>query len=903
MIGQSISHYKILEKIGEGGMGVVYKAQDTNLDRIVALKFLPPNLSTSEQDKARFVQEAKAAATLNHPNICTIHDIQEHDGQMFLVMEFVDGQTLQERKSSLSLKQAIEIGIQIADGLAAAHEKGVVHRDVKPENIMIRKDGIAQIMDFGLAKLRAGRATRLTKQGSTVGTLGYMSPEQVQGLDVDHRSDIFSLGVVLYELFTGQMPFRGVHETALMYEIVNTDPAPMATIKPEIDPNLDAIVLDCLDKDPKERCQSAAEVARDLRRVKRESSRQRASQITGSQKVYQPSVRFSSADPSESDKRPPLAWIAVTAVFFLASLTIAIIHFRGAPHEVRTYRSSLLAPDKVSFVSEGGGHLALSPDGRTLAFVARDSTGRTLIWVRLLNAISGRSLGGTDGAQYPFWSPDSRFIGFFSGGKLKKIEASGGPPQIICDAGWGRGGTWNQNDVIVFSSSTVGPLSRVSAAGGLAIAVTKFDTSRSETSHRWPYFLPDGMHFVFLSRAVGEETDAMTLGSLDSTEKSNIILRATSNMTYAAGFLLFIRDQSLVAQRFDAAHLQITGDAFPIADQVEYNASFSRANFSASDNGALVYQTGVARGDRELVWIDRSGKRLGPVSKAGDFTDVRLSPDGRRVAVALFDPRTRRSDIWLYELARDLWTRFTFEPVIHRFPVWSPDGSRLAFSANRKGHMDIYQKSSSGAGGEESLLESNLDKVPTDWSSDGKSLAYHTLGDPKTKADSWILPLAPGKSGGEREPFLILQTVFSEGGGAAFSPDGKWIAYQSDESGKEQVYVRSVGGSGGKWQISTAGGTRPHWRRDGKELFYLSDDNNLTAAEVKAAYPLFDVGTIRPLFKVNAATTIGNIAPTGGTAYDVTGDGQRFLVNIFNEHGPASPITLVVGWDEELKKR
>ncbi len=884
-------------------MGVVYKARDTKLERIIALKFLPPKLSTSELDKARFVQEAKAAATLNHPNICTIHDIQEHDGQMFLVMEFVDGQTLQERKGSLSVKQSIEIGIQIADGLAAAHEKGVVHRDVKPENIMIRKDGIAQIMDFGLAKLRMGRETRLTKQGSTVGTLGYMSPEQVQGQDVDHRSDIFSLGVVLYELFTGQMPFKGVHETALMYEIVNAEAAPITTIKPEIDPNLDAVVLGCLEKDPKERCQSAAELGRDLRRVKRDSSRQRASQITGSRKVYQPSDSSLSASLSEDHKRPPLAWIAATVVFFLAGLGLAILHFRGAPSEVRTYRSSLLPPEKMTLVSQGSGHLALSPDGRTLAFVARDTAGRSLIWVRSLDALSGRPLIGTDGAEYPFWSPDSRFIGFFAGGKVKKIETSGGPPQTVCESGWGRGGTWNQDDVIVFASTTFGPLSRVFASGGLPITLTKLDTSRQENSHRWPCFLPDGKHFLFLARGSGDATDAISLGSLDTTEKSEVVLLANSNMAYAAGRILFVRDQSLMAQPFDATRLQLSGDAVRVFDGVLYGTSFSRAIFSASANGILAYQTGAPHEDRQLVWFDRSGKQLGAASKPGNYIDVRLSPDGKRIAVDLFDPRSRTNDIWLVEMARDVWTRFTFGSSIHRLPVWSPDGAEIAFSAKGKGHLDLYRKATSGSGGEEVILESDVDKVLTDWSADGKYLAYLTVGDPKTKSDSWILPLSSGRDRGKQDPILFLQTAFNEGAGAAFSPDGKWIAYQSDESGKEQVYVQAFPGPGGKWQISTAGGTRPHWRRDGRELFYLADDNILTAVEVRGNLSEFEVGAIHPLFKANPALAVGTIAPTGGTGYDVTGDGQRFLINTFSDHGESSPITLVVGWDEELKKR
>ena len=905
MIGSTISHYKILEKLGEGGMGVVYKAQDLTLDRLVALKFLSSHLSTSEQDKARFVQEAKAASAINHPNICTIYSIDEHEAQLFIAMEYVDGQTLREKKGTISFNQAIDIGIQIADGLAAAHEKGIVHRDIKPENIMIRKDGIAQIMDFGLAKLR-GNVSRLTKEGSTVGTAGYMSPEQVQGQDADHRSDIFSFGVLLYELLTGQLPFKGVHETALAYEIVNVDAAPMSSIKPEIDPSLDAIVLECLEKDINERAQSIKQISVDLKRYKRQSSRKSVSQITASRRAYEPSSSTLLMEPPEGLKRLPLIWILGTVLFFLASVALVIVHFREAAQETRTYRASLLPQEKMTFVSTGGGHLAISPDGASLAFVARDSAGKTSLWIRPLDALLGQPLHGTDGAEYPFWSPDSRFIGFFAGGKLKKIEVSGGPPQTICDVVWGRGGTWNRDGVIVFSSSAWTPLYRVPAAGGLPTAVTKFDTSRHEGSHRWPHFLPDGKHFFFLSRTVGtaaEEADAIYLASLDSTETSKLIIHASSNMAYAAGYLLFIREQSLMAQPFDATHLQLTGDAVPIVGQIKYDASFNKAFFSASNNSMLVYQTGVASSIRQLVWFDRSGERLGSAGKAGEYLDIRLSPDGGRVAVALFDRQTRNYDLWIYELVRDVWTRFTFDPARHRCPIWSPDGTRIVFTSDRMKHFDIYQKISSGMGSEEILLESNIDKVPTDWSSDGKFLAFLTFGDPRTKVDSWILPLTPGKTEGTRPPTPFLQTEFNEGGGGTFSPDGRWIAYQSDENGKDQVYARPFPGPGGKWLISTSGGTRPHWRRDGKEIFYLSEDNNLMAAEIRASGSTFEVGTVRPLFKTNPVIAVGGIAYVGGAAYDVTADGKRFLVNAWVDEVSSAPITLVVHWDKELKKK
>lgn len=918
MTGQTISHYKILEKLGEGGMGIVYKGHDSKLDRIIALKFLPQHLQASEQDKARFMQEAKAASAINHPNICTIYSIDEHDGQLFIAMEFVDGQTLrdkvkairaggpsQDRGSLLPLKQSIEIGIQIADGLAAAHEKGIVHRDIKPENIMIRKDGIAQIMDFGLAKLRASGSavTRLTKEGSTVGTVGYMSPEQVQGLDTDYRSDIFSLGVLLYELFTGQLPFNGVHETALMYEIVNIDAKPMSVVNADIGPELDRIVLECLEKEPSERYQSAAEASKDLKRIKRESGKARLSRIAPSQLGQQVPVMPQPTRTSQDANRLPLGWMLSTMLLFLACAVLGFLYVRESTVERQTIQTSLLPPETKWFVSKGAGHFALSPDGSTLAFVARDSGGANVLWIRPLCGTASHPLSSTEGAEYPFWSPDGRMLGFFAYGKLKTIEISGAPAQTICDGAWSRGGTWNQDGVIIFSPTPFAPLSRIPASGGVPTSVTKLDTSIKENTHRWPLFLPDGKHFLFLGRTANNETDVIYLASLDTTEKARVILHASSNVAYSAGYLLFMRDHSLMAQQLDAKRLEVIGDPASIADRVYYDPSFNRAIFSASVNGMLVYQQGVAGGSRQLVWYDRSGKRLGTASKAGDQLDLRLSPDGRRVAIAQFDYQSRNYDIWIHEFSRDVPTRFTFDPALHRLPSWSPDGRQVIFASNRKGQWNIYRKAANNAGTEEALFDSNVNNIATDWSSDGKYIAFFTTGDKRTKADSWILTLPSGQANGKPEARSFLRTEFNEGQGATFSPDGNWLAYQSDESGKFQVYVRPFSGPDEKWQISTAGGTRPHWRRNGKEIFYLGEDGKLTAVEIGINGSALELGTVRPLFKVDAVTNVGGVSFLDGSAYDVTADGQRFLVNVFLEDTSSHPATLVVNWDASLKKR
>ncbi|MBI2620358.1 MAG: protein kinase, partial [Ignavibacteriales bacterium] len=736
MIGSTISHYKILEKLGEGGMGVVYKAQDTKLDRTVALKFLPPQISGSEQDKARFIQEAKAASAMNHPNVCTIYDIQEYTGadgaaQMFIVMEYVEGQTLDERKKSLSLKQALDIGIQIAEGLAAAHEKGIVHRDVKPENIMVRKDGIVQIMDFGLAKLKG--VSKLTKEGSTVGTAGYMSPEQVQGLDVDHRSDIFSLGVLLYELFTGQLPFKGVHETAISYEIVNVDSTPMSAIKPDLDPALDAIVLECLEKDPNERTQSAKQAAIDLKRFKRESSKQRVSRVT---RAYQ--TPPSGVSPSVAPPKPTLIpklisspWI-LAAAFLIVLSVVGIVLLRSTPSPDLLY-SSILPPKNAEFVfyGPGAGPVVISPDGKRLAFVASSPDKKARIWIRPLDSPVATQLEGTEGARYPFWSPDNQWLGYFSGTALMKVNVAGGPPTMIAPAGNGRGGSWNSDGIIAFSPGAGSPINTVSADGGTPVAVTALDASRREQTHRWPYFLPGGNHFLYYARTavVGTqgEADVVYVTSLDS-KVNKTLMRSSANAAYAAGYVLFMRGSTLMAQRFNEDALELEGEPVPLAEGVLNDAGYNLAVFSVSQNGVLAYQHGKAQAGSRLVILDRSGKNLGVVGGVTEFYTPRISPDGKRVAVGTFDAQSRNQDIWVYDIERSVHSRFTFDLATEFYAIWSHDGKEIVFNSDRNGKSNLYRKSSTGGNTEQPLFESPLFTLPDDWSADGRFLSM-TQGD------------------------------------------------------------------------------------------------------------------------------------------------------------------------------
>ncbi len=898
MIGTVLSHYKILEKLGEGGMGVVYKAEDTKLDRIVALKFLPPHLAASEQDKARFIQEAKAASALNHPNVCTIYAIEDHEGQMFIAMEFVDGQTLREKKGSVSFKQAIDIGIMIADGLAAAHEKGIVHRDIKPENIMLRKDGIAQIMDFGLAKLRASgsKITRLTKEGSTVGTAGYMSPEQVQGQDSDHRSDIFSYGVVLYELLAGQMPFKGVHETALAYEIVNVDPPPMSAVKPDLDPNLDAIVLECLEKDPRERNQSIAQVSLDLKRYRRESSKQKMSRITAARPILQTSGIQQPSDYAQNAPAAPsaprakgLSWLpwAVAMLFALGFAALGVVHFRETPPVMPSINAVLPPPAGYAYDASIGGHMALSPNGTMLAFVAVDSAGKGSLWVRPLGSSTARQLPETFGASFPFWAPDNMTIGYFVPGKMKKISISGTPAVVICDAQSGRGGTWNMDGVILFAPSfdLVG-ISRVSAGGGIPAAVTHVDSSRNESNHRWPHFLPDGKHFIYTTQAKIRTVDyvgGIYVAALDSSV-NKLLIKVSSNMDFADGRLIYVRQNSVVAQPFDLSTLELSGDASPVVEHVEYSNDKSRGSFSIAQNGFFAYQP-AGNNPRRLWMTNRAGEKIRDVGDRTLYTSTRLSSDGTKVAFDSQDSDQGLADIWLYDLVRGLSTRFTFDPSSEWQPVWSSDGARIVYATDKTGSGDLFIKNTNGTDASEVFLKDVPPKSAMDCSPDGKYLLYY-LFSPTSKEDIWVLPM-----NGTKTPAVFLQTEFSETNGR-FSPDGRWVVYQSDESGSNEIYVRPFPTGNGKWQISTSGGEFPVWSRDGKEIFYHQSGGITMTVSVDGSGAAFSVGAAKKLFDIPRSIV-----------FDATADGQQFLTAILLGAQTAAPVTLITQWDRDLKSK
>jgi len=570
MLGQLISHYKILEKLGEGGMGIVYKSEDTTLKRIVALKFLPSHLSSSEQDKARFTKEAQAASALNHPNVCTIHAIEEHDGQMFIVMEFVDGQTLREKRGTFSFKQAIEFGIQIAEGLAAAHEKGIVHRDIKPDNIMIRKDGIVQIMDFGLAKFResGSKITRLTKEGSTVGTAGYMSPEQIQGQDTDHRSDIFSFGVLLYELLTGQLPFRGVHETALAYEIVNVDAPPMSSLKPEIDPSLDAIVLECLEKDPRERTQSVAQVSLDLKRYKRESNRSQATRTIVARQYHTTTKTETVETHHQEQSTKRFVFPTLTILLGIAVLVMSWMMWKKLPESNQSVMRFSIDIPSTAPIGGGNSALDISPDSKYLVY-ASQLTNLTQLYLRRMDQLDATPISGTEGASYPCFSPDGQWVAFQVGDKLKKISVFGGAPEDICGtSGTIRGAWWGLNNEVYYGHLNKG-IMRVSAQGGVPEAVSTLDSDAGEISHRFPQILEDGKTIIYTIKlnSIATFDEALIAAERIGSKEKKILVRGGSNARYLpTGHLLYLRGGSFFAVAFDPEKLEVQGPPIQLFD-------------------------------------------------------------------------------------------------------------------------------------------------------------------------------------------------------------------------------------------------------------------------------------------------------------------------------------------------
>ncbi len=882
--GAKLGPYEILAPLGAGGMGEVYRALDTRLERTVAIKVLPQHLSNSPESRQRFEREAKTISQLSHPHICALYDVGREGETEYLVMEYLEGETLSERlvKGALPFEQTLRYGVEIADALDKAHRQGIVHRDLKPGNVMITKSGV-KLLDFGLAKAVAPATPQqvtsfptqqaLTQEGTILGTFQYMAPEQLEGSDADARTDIFAFGTVLYEMATGQKAFSGKTQASLIAAIIERTPAAISTVAPMTPPAFDRVVKTCLAKDPEDRWQTAHDLMLELKWV-----------TEGGSAAGLPVV-------ARRKSRERLAW-GLAALFAVAALiaAYAAVQFRRAAGETRTVRAFVQPAPKTTFRAFGvSGSMAVSPDGRFLAYATSTPEGKRVLWLRPLDSVTEQVLPGTEEASFPFWSPDSRFIGFFTSDRLKRIPIAGGPALTICSAVDGRGGTWTRQGSILFALRN-SPIYRVSETGGSPVAVTKFDPARSDTTHRWPSVLPDGRRFLYFASPVGSasEDNALFLASTDGKENRKLIQPASSNALYVSKHLLYARENMLMAQPFDPARGRFVGEAFPIAEQVYVDPLFSRAAYSASENGVLTYQTGSAIVGQRLVWYDRTGKEVGAAVKEPLVArGGRLSPDETRLATTVLDLAAGNTDIWTVDLKRGVASRLTFDPSPDGGPVWSPDGARIAFASERKGRP-LLLKSATGAGAEETLFGSEDVKNTTDWSRDGRFLLFNRNMQ-KTKTDIWVLPFF-----GDRKPFPFLQSVFTERNGR-FSPDGRWVAYVSDESGRLEIYVRPFPAAGGKWQISTTGGQQPHWGADGKELFYLTPDRQLMAVEVKLGSE-FQASTPKVLL---AADMLPRTALLG---FEVSGDSRRFLLGVGPEDTP-TPITLVLNWTAGPKKR
>ena len=889
--GSRLGPYEILAAIGAGGMGEVYKARDTRLDRTVAVKVLPSHLSQSEEIRQRFEREARTISQLSHPHICALYDVGREGGTEYLVMEFLEGESLAQRllKGPLPPEQVLKYGIEIADALDKAHRQGIVHRDLKPGNVMLTKSGV-KLVDFGLARVllpaAAGEAltslptqagTNLTEKGTVLGTFQYMSPEQLEAKEADSRTDIFALGAVLYEMATGKKAFSGSSQATLIAAIISSEPPPISSIQPMVSPALDRVVKTCLAKDPEDRWQTAHDVMLELKWVAEGGSQ------AG---VPAPVV-------ARRKNRERTAW-ALFAAAALAAAALAWGYVRRAPPPPRALRTSILVPEKLSIDIP-----VLSPDGTHLAYLAGERGGTSQLWVRPLASLSAQPLAGTEKAELPFWSPDGRSIAFFAEKKLKKIDIAGGPALTICDAD-GLGGSWNQEGTILFALPS-SPLYRIPASGGTPVAVTKLDVSKHVTTHRYPHFLPDGRHFLYLAANLAggpnDPANQIHVASLDGRE-DKAILQANSSAAYSpgpagssAGFLLFAREGNLLAQPFHPGRRETVGDVFPVAQGISMNGQFwNLAEFSTSRNGFLVYQTPHIVSN-QMVWFMRDGRKLGEAGAVavGGYVNPQISPDGKRIAVTVRDSTTRKRDIWIHDVARATLTRLTGDGSDSATPVWSPDGSRVLFSSDRKHQADIYIKPVAGGGAEEALLEAEGQKVPSDWSFDGRFIAFE--GREPTGARRVALSILPLT--GDRKSWAFLQRG-TEIGTSRFSPDGRWLAYTSLESGRWEVYVAAFPGPGGRWQVSTAGGYHPRWRRDGKELFYLSEDRKMMSVEIKTQ-PAFEAGVPKALFEAQ-------IANLGPSLYDVSADGERFLIVTPAGSQATPPLTLAVNWAADLKR-
>jgi eukaryotic-like serine/threonine-protein kinase len=891
--GTKLGPYEVQSPLGAGGMGEVYRALDTRLDRTVAIKVLASHLSSSPELKQRMEREARSISSLNHPHICQLYDIGSQNGADYLVMEFLEGETLAERlkKGALPLAEIYKIGIAVAEALAVAHRQGIVHRDLKPGNIMLTQSG-AKLMDFGLAKpigiantgSGSGAApsftavatlsgpsplSPLTTAGSIIGTIQYMSPEQIEGKEADARSDIFAFGSVLYEMVAGKRPFTGKSQISLASSILETDPEPVRAIKPQTPPGFEHVLATCLQKNPEERYLAAHDIKLELQWLATDKT---------SAAVQPPGL------PAPQSSRLP--WLVA------ACLAIALAGVSGffltRPHaSAPSIRTVIDPPQNVtlSLTGDFGGPPVLSPDGTSLAFAAIAPDGKISLWVRPMNLLEAHKLPGTDGAIFPFWSPDGHSLAFFTDSKLKIIDLNGGAVSVVCDASFGRGGTWGPGGVILFVPDTQTAVFRVSVNGGTPVPVTKIDANQ-HTSQRWPFFLPDGKHFLYL--AINHDNthaanDMVYYASLDGQE-NRAVARLQSNAVYSSGYLLFAHGDQLMAQAFDPNTGALSGEAQGVASGVINDVSTWHMDASVSNNGLLALGSGGVA-DWRLVWMDRTGKPIGiAADKLVDLQTARISPQGDRLALGI---DVGMNDIWVFDLTRGVRTRLTFGPVQNNSPIWSPDGKWIAYNSDRNGHATLYRKPADGSGAEELLLTDEQVVIPTDWSRDGKTLIYSR--GPIGNSEVWALPLE-----GERKGWVVVpRTASSSIGEGSLSPDGHWLAYTSTESGTFEVYVVPFLGGQGKWQVSTNEGLLPRWSTDGKELYYFAASiRSVMAVPVKENNGALQFG---------AAETLAVSPASQQGFYDVSPDGKKILLDMVSQQVSQS-VTVITNFPASLKQ-
>ena len=877
--GRRLGPYEILSAIGAGGMGEVYKARDTRLDRIVAIKVLPAHLADRAELRERFDREAKTIASLNHPHICTLYDTGHQDEIDFLVMEYIEGETLAQRvqKGALPIQQVLQYAIEIADALDKAHRKGITHRDLKPGNIMLTKSG-TKLLDFGLAKLAQEVAPAtpvsqlptandaITAQGTILGTLLYMAPEQLEGKEADARTDIFAFGAVVYEMATGKKAFAGKSQASVIGAIMSSEPPPISSLQPMTPPALDRVVKKCLAKEREDRWQSAKDLTDELMWIAGASETAKAT-------VQEPKL------PRKIWQRPIVLAIAGVAIAALAAT--AIWKFKPSASQPVTRTVIALPPDQ-QLAGLDQPVVALSSDGSHLAYVATLRGQIQQLFLRAMDSLEAQPVPGTEGAVAPFFSPDGQWLGFFQGGALKKVSVSGGAAVTLRGIGDPRGGSWGSQGTIIFAPGSASTLYQVSDEGADARPLTQFQNG--DGTHRWPEVLPGGKAVAFVA-GTNMTNARIVVRPIQSGAQRDFGQGGTYPRYMPSGHLIYAQGTTLMAVPFDPERLETKGPAVPMVEGVAVSSS-GAAQYSISSNGSLLYVSGGATlVQRKLAWVNRNGKEEVLAAPAQPYGYPRLSPDGRRVAVET------ENQIWIYDLSRDTLTRFTFEGSPNQSPVWTPDGKHIAFYSSKGGPSNVWWQLADGSGGLEQLGTGLYPQIPRSWSPDGQLLAFHE-NNPITKKDIWVLRLSDHKA----EPFL--RTPFSEGG-PVFSPDGHWLAYISDESGRQEIFVQPYPGPGGKWQISTEGGNEPAWSRNGRELFFRSG-NKMMAVEV-TTQPTFSAGKPKVLFAGQYLTVTPGLT---GTAFDISPDGQRFLMVKETERATTNAqINVVLNWSEELKRR